>query len=156
MDSARNTMRYIKTCVCVHNDIYLASYRQTETTTRKFLTNLVGQLSNRRLLSRVLETKIEKCRRYAVPKVWLCFYTESLSPGIPDCQPIDWVGLSSEGTNTQVLVLPVVGHKSQGDLIFNLIPWIPVQQIGFNPCVPTNQIWAFCAFKRRLHKTEKS
>ena len=66
--------------VWTQEDLFRRAYKQTNTTkrpVRKFLTNLMGQLSNRRLDSKVLETKIEKWLRYAVPKAWLCIYTFS-------------------------------------------------------------------------------
>ena len=52
-------------------DYIIKIYRQTEAiwrTARKFLTNLVGQISNRRLLSKVLEEKNETGRLGARPQ----------------------------------------------------------------------------------------
>ena len=52
-------------------DFFFTTYRQTETTrrtARKFLTNMEGHLSIRQLVSRVLETKIEKGRKCALPQ----------------------------------------------------------------------------------------
>ena len=63
--------------VWAHEKILCRANKQSETTrsaARKFLTNLVCHLSNRRLVSRVLETKIEKCRRCAIPQAWELTY----------------------------------------------------------------------------------
>ena len=46
--------------IWAHKYLFCRTYKQTETirrTARKLLTNLMGQLSNRRLVSTVLETK---------------------------------------------------------------------------------------------------
>ena len=61
--------------------IYITTYRQTEATwltARKFLTNLVGQISNRRLLSKVLEEKNETGRLGARPQAWASNYAPSV------------------------------------------------------------------------------
>ena len=50
----------------------------TRRTTRKFLTTLVGQICNRRLVTRVLERKKSKWRLGAVPKAYVCNWTESV------------------------------------------------------------------------------
>ena len=57
--------------VWAHEVMYITTYRQTEATwrtARKFSPNLVGQISNRRLVSRVLEEKNETGRLGARPQ----------------------------------------------------------------------------------------
>ena len=46
----------------------------------KFLTTTVSQLSNQRLVSKVIKSKSEKWRLCAVPKVCICSYTQFWIP----------------------------------------------------------------------------
>ena len=57
--------------VWAHEIVYITIYRQTEATwrtARKFPTNMVGQISNRRLVRKVLDEKNETGRLGARPQ----------------------------------------------------------------------------------------
>ena len=72
---------YVIPYVWANEDLFCTTKRQTKTTRRtrrKFLTNLMGQLSNRRLVSTVLETKNEKCPLTDSPQAYVCIYPQSV------------------------------------------------------------------------------
>ena len=64
-----------------HNEVFLTNFRPTETTrgtTRKFLINVAGQISNRCSDKRVLESENTIWRLGAIPKAYVCNWTGSV------------------------------------------------------------------------------